>query len=69
MSQSRENKIKCFDRYIIRGGDMTLDEIETSIKETLDITDVPLKPDVFDDFITLVIEKLTEHKIKADTND
>ena len=33
MTQSRKNKIEIYDRYIMQGGDMTLDEIEHLVKE------------------------------------
>ena len=58
MDASKENKIKSYDRYIMQGGDMTLDEIETLVKQSLGVSDIPLKMDMFDDFMTLILEEL-----------
>ena len=58
MDESREKKIKSYDRYIMQGGDMTLDEIETLVKQSLGVSDIPLKMDMFDDFMTLILEEL-----------
>ena len=62
MDASKENKIKSYDRYIMQGGDMTLDEIEHLVKESLGVSDIPLKMDMFDDFMTLIIEELNNRK-------
>ena len=62
MDASKENKIKSYDRYIMQGGDMTLDEIETLVKQSLDVSDIPLKMDMFDDFMTLIIEELNNRQ-------
>ena len=62
MSQSETTKIKTFDRYIMRGGDLTLDQIEILVKENLGLSKLPsdlFQPDVFDEFMVLVIEQLT----------
>ena len=62
MSQSETTKIKTFDRYIMRGGDLTLDQIEILVKENLGLGKMPsqiFKQEVFDEFMTLVIEQLT----------
>ncbi len=58
MEEPKENKIKSYDRYIMQGGDMTLDEIETLVKHSLGVSDIPLKMDMFDDFMTLILEEL-----------
>ncbi len=58
MEEPKENKIKSYDRYIMQGGDMTLDEIETLVKQSLGVSDIPLKMDMFDDFMTLILEEL-----------
>ena len=58
MTQSKKNKINLYDRYIMQGGDMTLDEIETLVKQSLGVSDIPLKMDMFDDFMTLILEEL-----------
>ena len=60
MTQSRKNKIEIYDRYIMQGGDMTLDEIEHLVKESLGVSDIPLKMDMFDDFMTMIIEELND---------
>ena len=60
MDESREKKIKSYDRYIMQGGDMTLDEIETLVKQSLGVSNVPLKMDMFDDFMTMIIEELND---------
>ena len=62
MTQSKKNKINLYDRYIMQGGDMTLDEIEHLVKESLGVSDIPLKMDMFDDFMTLIIEELNTRK-------
>ena len=62
MSQSEATKIKTFDRYIMRGGDLTLDQIEILVKENLGLGKMPseiFKQEMFDEFMTLVIEQLT----------
>ena len=62
MSQSEATKIKTFDRYIMRGGDLTLEQIEILVKENLGLGKMPsqiFKQEVFDEFMTLVIEQLT----------
>ena len=59
---SETTKIKTFDRYIMRGGDLTLDQIEILVKENLGLGKMPseiFKQEVFDEFMTLVIEQLT----------
>ena len=42
MTESKNNKINLYDRYIMQGGDMTLDEIETFVKNSLGVSDVPV---------------------------
>ena len=59
---SETTKIKTFDRYIMRGGDLTLNQIEILVKENLGLGKMPseiFKQEVFDEFMTLVIEQLT----------
>ncbi len=60
MDESKDKKIKSYDRYIMQGGDMTLDEIESLVKNSLGVSDVPLKMDMFDDFMTMIIEELND---------
>jgi len=62
MTQSKKNKINLYDRYIMQGGDMTLDEIETFVKNSLGVSDVPLKNDMFDEFMIMIIEELNNRK-------
>ena len=62
MSKSKKKKIENYDRYIREGGDMTLENIETLVKESLDVTDTPLKTDAFDDFMSIIIEGLNDRK-------
>ncbi len=62
MSQAEQIKIKTFDRYIMRGGDLTLNQIEIIVKENLGLSKLPselFQPDVFNEFMVLVIEQLT----------
>ena len=62
MTESKKNKINLYDRYIMQGGDMTLDEIETFVKNSLGVSDVPLKNDMFDEFMIMIIEELNNRK-------
>ena len=62
MSESKNNKIENYDRYIREGGDLTLEQIETLVKFSLDVSDTPLKTDAFDDFMSIIIEGLNDRK-------
>ena len=62
MSESKNNKIENYDRYIREGGDLTLEQIETLVKYCLDVSDTPLKTDAFDDFMSIIIEGLNDRK-------
>ena len=62
MTESNNNKINLYDRYIMQGGDMTLDEIETFVKNSLGVTNVSLKKDMFDDFMIMIIEELNNRQ-------
>ena len=62
MTESNNNKINLYDRYIMQGGDMTLDEIETFVKHSLGMSNVPLKKDMFDDFMIMIIEELNNRQ-------
>ena len=62
MSKSKNKKIENYDRYIREGGDLTLEQIETLVKYSLDVTDTPLKTDAFDDFMSIIIEGLNDRK-------
>ena len=63
MSFAESTNIKTYDRYIMRGGDLTLNQIEILVKENLGLGRLPsdlFQPDMFNEFMTLVIEQLTE---------
>ena len=62
MSESKNNKIENYYRYIREGGDLTLEQIETLVKYSLDVSDTPLKTDAFDDFMSIIIEGLNDRK-------
>ena len=62
MSESKINKIENYDRYVREGGDLTLEQIETLVKFSLDVSDTPLKTDAFDDFMSIIIEGLNDRK-------
>ena len=62
MTESKKNKINLYDRYIMQGGDMTLDEIETFVKNSLGVSNVPLKKDMFYDFMIMIIEELNNRQ-------
>ena len=62
MTESKNNKIDNYDRYIREGGDMTLEQIETIVKHSLDVNDKPLKTDAFDDFMSIIIKGLNDRK-------
>ena len=59
---TENKKIENYDRYIREGGDMTLEQIETLVKHSLDVTDTPLKSESFDDFMSIIIEGLNDRK-------
>ena len=69
MSESKNNKIENYDRYIREGGDMTLENIETLVKQSFDVTDTPLKSEAFDDFMSIIIEGLNDRKKMKNSND
>ena len=62
MTNSKNNKINLYDQYVMQGGDMTLDEIETFVKQSLGISNIPLKKDMFDDFMIMIIEELNNRQ-------
>ena len=62
MSESKINKIENYDRYVREGGDLTLEQIETLVKYSLDVSDTPLKTDALDDFMSIIIEGLNDRK-------
>ena len=60
----QELKIETFDRYIMRGGTQTLQEIEEFSLATLELVNVKLPQEMLDEVITLVIAKLTQDNLK-----
>jgi len=61
----QELKIQTYDRYIMRGGSQTLQEIEEFSLATLELVDVKLPTDLLDEVITMVIAKLTQDNLKT----
>ena len=57
-------KIETYDRYVMRGGTQTLQEIEQYSLATLELVDVSLPQDLMDEVITMVIAKLTQDDLK-----
>ena len=57
-------KIETFDRYVMRGGSQTLQEIEEFSLATLELVDCKLPTDLLDEVITMVIAKMTQDDIK-----
>ena len=60
----QELKIETYDRYIMRGGSQTLQEIEEFSLATLELVDLTLPQDLLDEVITMVIAKLTQDNLK-----
>ena len=57
-------KIDTYDRYVLRGGTQTLQEIEEFSLATLELVDCKLPKDLMDEVITMVIAKLTQDKLR-----
>ena len=57
-------KIETYDRYIMRGGTQTLQEIEECSLATLELVDCKLPTDLLDEVITMVIAKLTQDNLR-----
>ena len=60
----QELKIETYDKYIMRGGSQTLQEIEEFSLATLELVDVSLPQELLDEVITLVIAKLTQDDLR-----
>jgi len=60
----QELKIETYDKYIMRGGSQTLQEIEEFSLATLELVDLTLPQDLLDEVITMVIAKLTQDNLK-----
>ena len=59
-----EIKIDTYDKYVMRGGTQTLQEIEEFSLATLDLVDLTLPQELMDEVITMVIAKLTQDDLK-----
>ena len=53
-------KIDVFDRYIMRGGDQSLKNIEDLTNYGFDMLQQPFEPELFDEVVIDVIRKLTK---------
>jgi len=60
----QELKIETYDRYIMRGGSQTLQEIEEFSLATLELVDLELPTDLLDEVITMVIAKMTQDNFR-----
>ena len=61
-------KIDTYDRYVLRGGTQTLQEIEEFSLATLELVDCKLPKDLMDEVITMVIAKLTSDNLRLGGN-
>ena len=57
-------KIETYDKYVMRGGSQTLQEIEEFSLATLELVDCKLSTDLFDEVVTMVIAKLTQDNLR-----
>ena len=55
-----ELKIQTYDKYIMSGGSQTLQEIEDFSRATLELVDLKLPQELWDEVVTMVIAKLTQ---------
>ena len=60
MSLSEQVKIKAFDKYIMRGGDQSLQNIEDLCDFGFNMCQLGYDPEQFNDVVFAVICKLTE---------
>ena len=60
----QELKIETFDRYIMRGGTQTLQEIEEFSLATLELVDCKIPQELFDEVVTMVIAKMTQDNVR-----
>ena len=60
MSLSDQVKIKAFDKYIMRGGDQSLKNIEDLCDFGFDMCQLGYDTETFNDVVIDVIRKLTE---------
>ena len=57
-------KIETYDRYILRGGSQTLQEIEEFSLATLELVDCKIPQELFDEVVTMVIAKMTQDNVR-----
>jgi hypothetical protein len=60
----QELKIETYDRYIMRGGSQTLQEIEEFSLATLELVDLSIPQELFDEVVTMVIAKMTQDNFR-----
>ena len=60
----QELKLETFDRYIMRGGTQTLQEIEEFSLATLELVDCKIPQELFDEVVTMVIAKMTQDNFR-----
>jgi len=58
MSLSQQIKIQEFDKYIMQGGDQSLQNIEDLCEYGFDLCQLGYEPEVFNDVVVDVIRKL-----------
>ena len=66
MRLSDQVKVKVFDKYIMRGGDQSLQNIEDLCVFGFNICELGYYPEIFNDVVIDVICKLTE-KLEANS--
>ena len=59
MNTSNQIKIETFDKYIMRGGDQSLKNIEDLCDYGFDLCQLGYDPEVFNEVVIDVIRKLT----------
>ena len=59
MRLSEQVKIKTFDKYVMRGGDQSLQNIEDLCDYGFNLVGLGYEPEVFNDVVIEVIHKLT----------
>ena len=60
MSLSEQVKVQAFDKYIMRGGDQSLRNIEDMCDFGFNMCQLGYDPETFNDVVIDVIRKLTE---------
>ena len=60
MSLSEQVKVQAFDKYILRGGDQSLRNIEDICDFGFNMCQLGYDPETFNDVVIDVIRKLTE---------